>query len=190
MFPTFMKKKKAEHLVRHIKKNIFNRAMSNIKNIDCIRQSNQLFIDFENEKGPRCDISHQIIFINTRRTDYPCGNYIYESDNIIVSPQARFPEFSEMYKNENPEMFAILLYILQNRENVFRIIEEATYLYKHTNYYENIISLAKEFLLCNHITKIFPRGVDKIIFNKILFFVFKKIEKKNISKRNEVGRSD
>lgn len=168
MFPTFMKKKKAEHLVRHIKKNIFNRAIPNIKNIDCIRQSNQLFIDFES--GPRCDILHQIIFINTRRTDYPCGNYIYESGNIIVNPQARFPEFSEMHKNENPEMFAILLYILQNRENVFRIIEEATYLYKHTNYYENIMSLANTFLLCNSKEKIFPRGIDKIIYDKILFF--------------------
>jgi len=170
MFPSRMEKKKAEHLVRHIKKIIFNRAMPNIKNIDCIRQCNQLFIDFEN--GLRCSINRQ--FIDMYDDQYGSYNYTYTNNDIIARDNVTGrQEFSEMYKNENPEMFAILLYILQNRENVFRIIKEATYLYKHTNYYENIISLAKEFLLCNHINKIFPRGVDKIIYDKILFFVFK-----------------
>jgi len=161
-----MEKKKAEHLIRHIKKNIFNRAMLNIKNIDCIRFSNQIFVDFEN--GLRCSINHQFIDMYDGR--YGTYNYTYTNNEIIARDNGiGTQEFSEMYKNENPSIFAVLLYILQNRENVFRIIEEATYLYKHTNYYENIISLAKEFLLCNHTTNTFPRGVDKIIYDKILF---------------------
>ena len=178
MFPIRMEKKKAEHLVWHIKRSIFNNAMPNIKNIDCIRHYNQLFVDFKS--GPYCNISEDnIIFLDTLRTDYPCGIYVYESGDIIVSSRSRFPEFSEEYKKENPEMFAILLYVLQNRERVFQIIKDATNLYNHTNYYENILQLAYTFLLCNSYTHSFPRGVDKIIANKILFFIKLKKEKKN-----------
>lgn len=172
-----MEKKKAEHLVKHIKIKVFGVIMPNIKNIDCILFSNQIFVDYAN--GLRCSINHQFIDMYDGR--YGTYNYTYKNNEIIARDNGTgTQEFSEIYKNTHPEIFAVFLYILQNRENVFRIIEEATYLYKHTKYHEIVCAQAKTFLLCNFRNCIFCRDIANIIAHKILFFIFflRKLKKK------------
>jgi hypothetical protein len=176
MLPTMLKTKKALCLVKHIKNKLFakNEHRNLIRNIDCIRECSQIFLDLE--PLPKCVISNYFIAIYNGYAQY---HYKYSDEIVAVYPQSP-TDNSVQYKIDNPDIFEILLHIMQNRETIFSTIEYFTKLFIHTDYYNNI-QLAFTFLLCNRRTKTFLKEIANIIAQKILFFLFL-IKKKKIKK--------
>ncbi len=155
------------HFASYVNKKLFDEYHSTlIESIEAYKSFNLIYIHFKNKwtcEISNCNISIKLYPIHC---EYEIKNY-----EIITHYLAKNQTISEQYKNDNPEIFKILTYIIRNREHVYKTMSEAINLYVYTNYYNNIPK-AKTFLLCNHITKIFPHGIDKIITHKILFFFF------------------
>lgn len=75
----------------------------------------------------------------------------------------------------------VMNYLCENFEAMDKRLRKI-YNLLYTTHYIRYLPLAYTFLLCNYTTNTFPKGVDKIIAHKILFFLsfLRKIENKKV----------
>lgn len=120
------------------------------------------------------EISHNVVgvycvnnnynSINGNRTDIVCRVRVGYGKNTNIDNVISLCKSKLQITNINDEVLQILKKFIINYESYARFL----YNYNYPNFHKYRIGFI--FSLCNSKNRIFPRGIDKIILQKILFF--------------------
>jgi hypothetical protein len=96
---------------------------------------------------------------------------LYTNRNLYTNLNLSTIETIKQHSSYKEEHKDIILYFM-NEMKIIEFIKYFMNIYKLVHETDYLISLPKAytFLICNKKNKLFPRGVDKIIINKLLFY--------------------